>query len=46
MQLEWWYFGDPETALMLMDQAHLTDHALIVRVLKKTRERTTKIREV
>jgi len=45
VQLGAWDFGDPSTALMLMDSFHLTNHPLIVKVLKRTRERTNKMRE-
>ena len=45
-QLRCWDFGDPDTALMLMDSSHLSNQPLIVRVLRRGRDRTNKIREV
>jgi hypothetical protein len=45
-QLRCWDFGDPDTALMLMDSSHLSNQPLIVRVLRRVRDRTNKIREV
>jgi len=45
-QLRCWDFGDPDTALMLMDSSHLSNQPLILRVLRRVRDRTNKIREV